>query len=193
MTWLRSWRKWLKWLREERCFGFQRLCNEPSKIEWLKTTIIYPQFCSLGSAWQKRPVSAPHGIYWLDLHNSLHICLARQLVLTRCHPLSKWPFHVASVGVLPSWWLQSAQTFHTVASFPQMQEQKFPDLLSIWAHTSQNVISTTFYQSKQSQGQPSSRGGHSTGHEYQEAWLAGATGKRNCDKQFAQKFRCGNQ
>lgn len=127
------------------------------------------------------------------IHDNLRICLACQLVLTRCHPLSKWPFHVASVGFLPSRWPQSAQTFHTVASFPQTQEEKFPDLLSIWAHTSQNVISTTFYQSKQSQGQPSSRGGHSTRHEYQEARLAGATGKRDCDKQLVQKFWCGNQ
>lgn len=49
MTWIRSWRKWLKWLGEERCFGFQRLCNEPSKIEWLKTIIIYlPTILQLG-------------------------------------------------------------------------------------------------------------------------------------------------
>lgn len=162
-------RRWLD-LGLERCFGFQWLCNKLSKkIAWLKNNNCYSfthhSVVSAGVAEMAHLCSTWHLLAEPSKIVFLFICLAPRVGLTKHHPLSVWSFQVASMGFLSSWWPQSCQTFYNMASFPKMQEQKFSDLLSIWAQKSQTVISTIFYHQSSHRGSPASRGGDCTGRE----------------------------
>lgn len=165
------------------------------KIQWLKTTIITHSSAIWAGLGRNGPLcSIWHLLAGPSKIPSLLTCLAHQAGLTRHHhPLSMWPLHVASLGFLSSWWLQSGQLFIMWPASPKSKSRSFQTFLVPGLLSPRILFLPHFISQSSHRASPISRGEDCTGREHHEAWFTGVTGKGDYKKWLTQKRRCRRQ